>query len=586
MNKHTFLNTLIIFIMLISSPAFIPARIASSSDVVTSSIRYSQPDGLTTGDCLSWEEACTLQHALEIAVSGNKIWAMEGIYYPGVVISNTFQLKDGVAMYGGFPIGGGNWDQRDWTAYPTILSGDIDHNDLTESGVVTNTVNIKGTNAYHVVSSETLTESILDGFTITAGKAKASDPYGEGGGMLNNNGTITIANVVFSGNTAYGGGGMYNEEGTTILTNVTFVGNTAGQIGGGMFNNRGIATLTSVTFSSNQATIKGGGIFNNLGTATLNNVTFSGNSVEELGDGWGEGGGIYNFGTNMLIMLTNVTFSDNTASAGGGGMVHHDGTSILNNVTFSGNSADHCGGFSNTWGTAMLTNVTFSENKATTGGGMCGVENGTNVLTNVTFSSNEATYTGGGISNSGVFTLTNVTFSGNTATHELSSGGGMANTYGGSATLTNVTFYNNSANQYGGGIYNAEIGSGLGSHPILTNTILWGNSPDQIYNDSLSSSTVTYSDIQGGWEGEGNIDMDPLLGPLANYGSFTLIHALGEGSPAIDTGSQTNCPPTDQRGMPRPKDGDGNSTARCDMGSFEYRYFKVIAWLYLPIAGK
>jgi hypothetical protein len=176
-------------------------------------------------------------------------------------------------------------------------------------------------------------------------------------------------------------------------------------------------------------------------------------------------------------------------------------------------------------------------------------------LTNVTFSDNSA-FTGGGMWNgaSSSPTLTNVTFSGNSAGF---SGGGMYNTSS-SPTLTNVTFSGNSAVVFGGGMYNAF------SSPALSNCILFGDSGGEFRNDK-GSATVNYSDVQGGYSGTGNINQDPLLAPLGDYGGPTQTMPLLPGSPAIDAGTATGAPATDQRGVGR--------VGAVDMGAFESRGF-------------
>ena len=73
----------------------------------------------------------------------------------------------------------------------------------------------------------------------------------------------------------------------------------------------------------------------------------------------------------------------------------------------------------------------------------------------------------------------------------------------------------------------------------------------------------------------------PFLGLLRDNGGPTWTHAL-VGGPAIDTGDDGLCPPTDQRGVVRPQDGDGDSSARCDIGAYEYDG-PLPTKLYLPM---
>jgi hypothetical protein len=502
--------------------------------VSASSVLYAAPTATGSADCSSWANACTLQTALTNATSGNQIWVRQGVHRPGSSQTDTFTLKNGVAVYGGFAGTETSLAQRDWQTNVTVLSGDINQDDITDAnGVVTSTANIAGVNAYHVVTGGgTNNTAVLDGFTITAGNANSpSPPDDAGGGMYNNNSSPTLRNLIFSGNAANSGGGMANfNSSNPTLTNVTFSGNSA-DLGGGMYNeNSSNPTLTNVTFSSNTAQ-SGGGMYNFYSSPTLTNVTFSGNAAQA-------GGGMFNSNSNPV--LTNVTFSGNTASgmgSSGGGMFNYDNSSpTLTNVTFSSNTAQSGGGMYNFFDSSpTLTNVIFSGNAAQAGGGMFN-ENSSPILTNVIFSGNAVTVSGGGMANFNGSNpnLINVTFSGNTA----SSGGGMAN-------------------------FN-------GSNPTLTNVIIWNSVGGSIINSS-STPDVTYSNIQGGYSGTSNINSDPLFvdadGPDNIVGTLDDNLRLQSGSPSINTGNNAAVPTgvtTDLEGKPRIQNGT------VDMGAYEY----------------
>ncbi|MDX9954333.1 MAG: choice-of-anchor Q domain-containing protein, partial [Anaerolineae bacterium] len=256
-------------------------------------IYYTKPAASGIGDCQSWANACSLLTALANTLTGDEIWAAAGTYKPteGTDRTATFQLKNGVPVYGGFAGTETARDQRDWAANLTVLSGDIDQNDLTDpTGVVTSTAHITGTNSYHVVTSSGVTETaVLDGFVITAGWANGARPDDYGGGMLNSDySSPMLTNVTFRGNLAVYGGGMLNlDYSSPMLTNVTFSSNRA-NYGGGMNNINSSPTLINVTFSSN-LTYEGGGMYNTNSSPTLTNVTFDGNSA-------GEGAGaMYNY---------------------------------------------------------------------------------------------------------------------------------------------------------------------------------------------------------------------------------------------------------------------------------------------------
>jgi hypothetical protein len=541
-------------------------------------ILYATPGG--TGDCSSWANACTLQTALTGAVSDDEIWAAAGTHKPTTMDTDrnaTFQLKDGMALYGGFAGTESNRIDRNPQTNVTILSGDIDNND-SQMPVITDLTTVTGntTNSYHVVTGAT--GVTLDGFIITAGNANGDDIFtsGSGGGMYNTySATSILTDVIFSGNSAIGnGGGMFNTiDANPTLTDVTFSNNAAAECGGGMYNEVNSSLLTNVTFSNNTAN-GGGGMCNYYGSnPTLMDVTFSGNSATS------DGGGMLNdYGTPTL---TNVTFSGNTAEDGGGMANWYEGDPTLMNVTFSGNTATSSGGgmYNSNGSTPTVMNVTFSGNTATSsGGGMYNSSGSTPTVMNVTFTGNHA-YSGGGMYNrTSSPTLTNVTFSDNTAI----AGGGMEN-WSSSPTLTNVTFSNNSVFSVGGGMLN-----NTSSSPQIHNTIFWGNTAQaidppgtaQIGNINESTSSLSDSVIQDGCPPEGTctniIIAYPLLGTLGNYGGFTQTIPLLFGSSAINTGNDGVCPATDQRGVTRPQG------AHCDIGAFEV----IVIYAFLPFMVK
>jgi parallel beta-helix repeat protein len=244
--------------------------------------------------------------------------------------------------------------------------------------------------------------------------------------------------------------------------------------------------------------------------SVLDGLTITGGYYER-------GGGIY-CGEYARPTLTNCTFSENSASLGGG--VYNDSNPTLTNCTFSANSAEGGGGMYNN-----------------------GEEPDCNpVLTNCTFYNNTATHNGGGMYNLGRYakpTLTGCEFIQNS----VSGGGGGAirNNLSGSPTLVNCVLAGNSAATFGGAIRNSNRGntkltsctfgtnSGLNGNALactpddagsqapcvlqIVNCILW-NGGDEIYNDDNSILLITYSNVQDGgvrgpWPGQGNIDMDP-----------------------------------------------------------------------------
>ena len=218
------------------------------------------------------------------------------------------------------------------------------------------------------------------------------------------------------------------------------------------------------------------------------------------------GGGMYNYASSPTVI--NCTFFHNTPQAGGGGMA-------------------------NVGSSPTVTDCTFSDNTAGAGGGMfngeLGVVSSEPRVSNCVFIRNAAAW-----------------------------GGGMWN-YMSNATVINCTFSNNTGPIPG--MYNEYY-----SHPTVTNSILWGNgSGAQIIDVFGSSAVVTYTDVQNGYPGTGNIDADPMFrdAPNADY-------RLLSGSPCIDAGDNAAVP------ADLTKDLEGNPrifNSIVDMGAYEYTAF-------------
>lgn len=361
-------------------------------------------------------------------------------------------------------------------------------------------------NSYHVVrGGGRNSTAILDGFTITAGNANGTLDDRYGAGMYNDNGSPTLKNIVFSKNSALAnGGGITNQNDShPILLNVKFISNTAGY-GGGIYNNNSDPTLKDVTFNANSA-LNGGGMMNDNGSSpTLTNMSFIGNTATEI---QGAGGGMFNYKNSSPILL-NVTFVSNTSAGVGGGMSNIDDSS------------------------PSITNTLFKNNSATNyGGGMSITNNSNPTLTNVTFTSNAST-----------------------------AGGGLSIKWS-SPIIKNVTLSGNNAVEGGGLYFESENALTL---PNVANSILWGNPGGEIESSLADAPVVTYSIVQGGYMGTGNLDMDPLLGALTNNGGFSQTMPLEVGSPAIDAGDDAICAATDQREVARPQG------LHCDIGAYEF----------------
>ncbi len=378
-----------------------------------------------------------------------------------------------------------------------------------------------------------------------------------GAALLNNNGSVRIIDSSFFNNTGNQGGTIAN-WGWMSVTGSTFGDNSAYQAG--VFYNSNILNITDSSFIGNSAVFDGA--IETDGLLTISGCNFSGNYSQS-------DAGVIMVNINGSAEISYSSFNNNGIGSGIGVLKNWGNTSIENS-TFSNNSAGDGGVIFNS-ANLTITNSTFSDNSAAVGGSIENV--GIITITNSTFSGNNADLLGGAINSFlGSVSISNSTFSGNTA----SAGGGISNSA--SLSIESSTFYENSASE----------GGTISGTAILTNTIIAG---------TLLGSDCAGDIIDGGHnldsDGTCNLDpangsqpnTDPLLGPLQDNGGPTLTNALLPGSPAIDAGDDAQCPPTDQRGVPRPQDGNGDGIAICDIGAFE-KEFQFVDPQSVPISGQ
>ena len=279
-------------------------------------------------DGSSWENAITdLQTALTLAGSeciSVEIWAANGVYEPADIggdRSESFALQSNVAIYGGFAgndsaiYSGGETKlkQRDILSNPTILSGDLNGDDVDTTGLEENSYRV-------VVGNGTTASAILDGVTISAGNANGpdnsgyTDDYDRGAAIYIYSGNPTIRNCVITGNSSEAGA-VYMRECDSAISNCDITDNT-GDWSGGMYILAGsAATITSCTVSNNTSATYGGAVFASGGCApTFINCVFSKNSTVN------NGGAIYAQNSTTNVRMVNCTLSDNQALGLGGGI--------------------------------------------------------------------------------------------------------------------------------------------------------------------------------------------------------------------------------------------------------------------------
>jgi Thrombospondin type 3 repeat len=257
--------------------------------------------------------------------------------------------------------------------------------------------------------------------------------------------------------------------------------------------------LDGFTITGGNAT-SGGGMYNSGSSPTVVNCIFSGNTADN-------GGGMYNTSSNPLIR--NCVFSGNyAANDSGGGMYNSRSNPMLTGVRFIGNSTTNSngrgGGMGNSYSSPTLVNCWFEGNSAPGGGAIANFQcclgpRSSPMLVGCVFIGNTSSWTG--------------------------YYGGIMNEQRAHPTLINCTFTGNAG----------AVATPFSEPATLVNCILWNNGANPLYR--AGNVSVSYSCVQGGFAGPGNIDSNPLF---VDAGTGDL--RLQQGSPCIDGGDNAGLP--------------------------------------------
>jgi autotransporter family porin len=315
---------------------------------VNASAKIKNADGKT------WNTAFgNLQKAIDAAfiTGGGELWVAKGVYKPTVNNNRniSFEMKENVAVFGGFSGNEKDKSSRNISANKTILSGNIGDEKA------------KTDNSYHVIKGSV--NSVIDGVTICDGYANGEITNRYGGGMFNwgYESSTLVKNCVFADNYAEDGGAVFCfKDVLSYFENVRFENNKAINGGAASFRFGASCELNNCTFTNNVAVSRGGGVVINYGSNVIvSNSGFKNNTSK------GNGGAIWvndqasQYGGTQPQII-HCSFSNNSAKYYGGAIHNYNvSTTIINNSEFNKNSA----GFGNDVANTLRCQVKMDNNK-------------------------------------------------------------------------------------------------------------------------------------------------------------------------------------------------------------------------------
>lgn len=580
-----------------SDPAYVGLSGTTPSRLYVNAAATGTNDGTSWANAIRW-----LPDAIRLVPPGGEVWIAQGTYFVGGPLDlsdATLRVRNGVSILGGFIGTESTSAQRppNPLANPTVITGSIG--------------SLRAANQYciHIFLVDGVSNVHLDGLIIRDGNKLANyqiDAFG-GGAIVVNASTLTVSNCVFTENAAgmspFGtvgpeyraesGGAVHIVNGSSVtFDHCQFVSNNT--------------TNGSVTYPYQPIDPTGGGgaIAADRSTVRIGNCYFSANHTGHGANGasristsgtpgtGGDGGAVRL--TYSVAMIDRSTFENNWTGNGG------EQSSIANQLPVTGSRGGNGGAVSAASSQLAVTRSTFRGNRSGKGsdarstslprpgegggqGGAISAEFTSLVVDSAVFVGNRAGPGGMGRGN----------YSGGTGGNGGPGGNGAAiSAVGAGCTIRNSTFNANLPGEGGPGGYNSPPPGSPVSFPgprgdatistpgtttLIANSIIWNSLPSTPPVPAISPATipVTYSIIDGGLPGNGNLAINPQFlnpaGPDAIFGTADDDLRLAASSPAIDAGSNARVASSlDLLGTPRVIDGNGDGSAIVDIGAYEF----------------
>lgn len=353
----------------------------------------------------------------------------------------------------------------------------------------------------------------------------------KGGGISGNVCSSTIVDNIIKNNHADGrGGGIHCAEGSPLIIDNEIDSNYTHSKGGGIYVELSDSEIRGNLITNNEGRVGGGGISTYYGNPLIVENTISNNFTSVL---YARGGAIEFFSVHLQATIAHNIITHNLANTGGGLSIFALTPITVKENEIAFNRAEDFGGGldCNSYCHYFLDNR-IVHNDAVLGGGVFFRSGSRPMFTGNTVARNTA-LDGGGLymehaySPACIPSLRNNLIASNEA---LFRGGGLL-CDDSHPKFINNTFVDNTAGSSGGGLCLTDT-----SEPVITNTIIWNNDAPlgaQIHLDN-ADAVVSYTNIQDGWPGTGNITTDPLF-----VNALQNDYHLTYDSPCRDAGDNT-----------------------------------------------